>query len=70
MAITQIWGPSRASVSDGRAAAPSRRRGRQHWAYLWVLLRAPALLDGTAETGGLPLLEDDGRRLARTRRAN
>jgi hypothetical protein len=68
MAVTQIWRASRIRAAGGRAAAGGGC-GRSHRAghRLWVLLNAPALLDGTAGTPGVVLVEDDRRRMAARR---
>jgi hypothetical protein len=72
MTITESLRTPRVGSADGRASAMSGWRSRRHRAgtRLWVLLNAPALLDGTAGTlDGGALSEDDRWRMA-ARRAN
>jgi hypothetical protein len=67
MAGTQIWRSSRIGVAGGRAWRANGRDSSKHGAglWLWTLLNAQALLDGTAGTpDGVGLIEDDHRRLA------
>lgn len=72
MAETSVWRISRIGAADGRASAASGRSGRGHRAglQLWTLLKAQALLNGTAGApDGAAFVEDDRWRLA-ARRAN
>jgi hypothetical protein len=66
MAETQAWRAGRIHEAHGKApAADGERRRFRAGVRLWALLRAPALLRGTA--GGphdVTFIEDDHRRLA------
>ena len=67
MAETQAWRAGRIREANGKAPAAhgAERRRLRAGVRLWALLRAPALLRGTA--GGphdVTFIEDDHRRLA------
>jgi hypothetical protein len=70
MAETQIWKASRTGAADGRASTASGRGngGRRAGLRLWTLLKAQALLNGTAGTlYGAAFVEDDRWRMAARR---
>jgi hypothetical protein len=67
MAETPIWRASRIGAAGSRASTVSGRAGRGHRAALrlWTLLKAQALLNGTAGTpDGAAYIEDDRWRMA------
>jgi hypothetical protein len=71
MAITQIWTGSRVPTADGREAvagdgSPGRRAGR----WLWTLLHAQGLINGTADSRDYAAFAEDDRRRMSARRTN